>query len=110
MQLFVSSEIKLFESILREKYCFENGLLRDKPTLFWGIYGFSDLNVLRSHTGPRIVVFNGTDATHKKILILLRTFPDTHGVVCIAGSDWCAEDLKLASIEYKKIPLIMSSI
>ena len=110
MQLFVSPEIEMFENILRKKYNFDNGLNINKPTLFWGIYGFSDLNILRSHIGQRIVVFNGTDATHKKILRLLRTFPETQNVTCIAGSDWVEDDLKEASIEHTKIKLLMSDL
>jgi len=110
MQLFVSPEIEMFENILRKKYNFDNGLNINKPTLFWGIYGFSDLNILRKHTGKRIVVLNGTDSTHKKILRLLRILPCTKGVIYVAGSDWVEDDLKEAFIEHTKIKLLMSDL
>ena len=110
MQLYVGSQIKFFEYILKKKYNFETGLDIDKPTLFWGIYKFEDLNTLRRHTGTRIVVFNGTDSTHKKILRLLRILPCTKGVIYVAGSDWVEDDLKEAFIEHTKIKLLMSDL
>ena len=110
MQLVIGSQIKLFEKILKSKFNFEDDVDMSKPTLFWGVYGFSDLDIVRKHTGVRIIVFNGTDSTHQKILRLLRTLPETQGIIYISGSDWVACDLDKASIKHTKIPLLMSKI
>ena len=110
MQLFIGSQIKLFEKILKNKYYFDEYISKDKPTLFWGIYGTSDLNVLREHAGIKIVVFNGTDSTHDKILRLTRTLVGYKNTTYISGSDWVSKDLNTASIKHVKIPLLMSNL
>lgn len=107
MQLVVATQVKLFEKILKKKYCFEKYISKDKPTLFWGMYNFSDLNILIQHRGIKIVVFNGTDSTHEKILRLLRT-KIKDKIYIIAGSNWVADDLDKTNIKYKKISLLMS--
>ena len=109
MQLVVATQVKSFEKILKKKYCFEEYISKDKPTLFWGMYNFSDLNILRNHRGVKIVVFNGTDSAHnhKKILRLLRTEVKDK-IYVIAGSNWVANDLNESNIKYKKISLLMS--
>lgn len=110
MQLLLGSQVKSFESILKKKYNFEEYTSVDKPTLFWGIYSLHDLDILRRHKGVKIVSFNGTDSTNKKVLRLLRTYPESKDSFCISGSDWVADDLNKAFIKHIQIPLLMSDV
>ena len=110
MQLYIGKDVKSFKTVLKTKYGLKDYTSIYKPTLFWGIYGMGDLGVLSAHKGVKIVVINGTDSTHAKIMRTMRPIVKKDNIPVIAGSNWVAEDLGRAGIKFNKIPLLMSNI
>ena len=98
-----------FGLLFMEKYGLENlnskpGFFRKNcPTVYFGCYNQSDIdNILLNKSDFKIVVYGGTDATRKNILIQTKNIKNLYHV---AISDYISRDLEEAGIKHKIIPI-----
>jgi hypothetical protein len=101
-QLYVSGSVRFFEAALRRRHQLSPYTSRDRPALFFGCYRDDDLRAVLLHRAERIVIWGGTDATHRDRLDVLRRAGGCHHV---AISDFVARDLESAGIPAVRLPI-----
>jgi len=79
---------------------------KNKPCVFYGLYA-PDIDKFQRHKGLIVLVWRGTDATHKDRVKMAKK---KSNVKHVAISSFVQKDLDAFSIKYKKIPIASTDI
>jgi len=104
----LNNDQSIFKSLLKrydlKRYKYSTD--KNKPCVFYGLYA-TDIDKFQRHKSLIVLVWRGTDATHKDRVKLAKKKTN---VKHIAISSFVQQDLDAFSIKYKKIPITSTDI
>ena len=101
MQLCTAYSIKYFDRFARLKYRFIPYSNPSKPTIFYGCYTSSDVNRIKNHRGPKVLIWGGSDIMKKNIRLSATRIKNLKH---IAQSSFIVNDLKKLKVPCIYLP------
>lgn len=109
-QGYVSRGVGFFAESFLSKYKLRPFFDKRKPLVMFGMYKDQDIEMLRTHRAPVVLVWCGSDAMRigrrKKWFKILKR----KDVIHYATSSWISKDLKTQDIKHKILPITPAKV
>jgi len=101
-QVKFSDAVVFFKDDFLKKYDLEDYADKSQPSLFYGCYTDEDVEALRKHEGPKVMLWRGSDAMDKRRLLAVKRIDLCYHV---ANSIFTSKDLARRGIPHVQLPV-----